>query len=175
MAGGRPPALNPEREAALLNAIKTGVPLRIAASYSGVDERTVKQWRSKGEAALHKKASDRSGSERLYAGFVTHLDEALSYCATQAQALITSIIKAGMGENVAVDQQRVSLQAAQFVLTHRFRDDYTTRSELTGKDGAPLEMSAGEAWDKLLALTGREAESPEPDDDGEDAEIVRIA
>ena len=118
--------------------------------------------------------------ESWWAGFSSNLKQFLTerpvkVIAHKGDFFKSTSFGAGMGENVAVDQQRVSLQAAQFVLTHRFRDDYTTRSELTGKDGAPLEMSAGEAWDKLLALTGREAESPEPDDDGEDAEIVRIA
>lgn len=177
MTLGRPPALNAERQATILNAIRTGATEKRAAAFGGVSLEAVRQWRRKGEAALQIRAGLRNPTQRLYADFVLSFDRALAETAIQMQAVVTNVARLGLhreGEEApTVEQQRISLQAATWWLSHRERDDYTTRAEITGKDGGAIELDAGEAWSAILQLAGREAEAVE-DDDVEDAEIVEI-
>jgi hypothetical protein len=42
--------------------------------------------------------------------------------------------------------QLTALDVACWHLEHRERSDYSQRSEFTGTDGGPVEMSAGEAY-----------------------------
>ena len=146
MAVGAPMALNAARQKTILDAIRSGATDKRAAQYAGISFETVKQWRRKGDTALLKKANQRSPSERKYVEFVTQLDIALADTAVMMQSVVTSIASYGLQQNSpSVEQQRISLTAATWWLSHRERDDYTTRQEVTGKDGAPLELSASEA------------------------------
>lgn len=145
MVMGAPTALNSERQATILTAIRNGSTEKRASAFGGVSLDTIKQWRRKGDAALAKKSTNRSPTERKYADFVTALNKALAETAVMMQTVVAQIAARGTGAEVSVEQQRISLTAATWWLSHRERDDYTTRSEVTGKDGAPLELSAGDA------------------------------
>ena len=149
MATGAPTALNAARQQAIIDAIRTGATQKRASAFAGVHLDTIAQWRRKGEAALLKPARNRGETERKYAEFVIALDKALAETAVMMQSVVTQVASRGLPSPETpiptVEQQRVSLQAATWWLSHRERDDYTTRSEVTGKDGASLELSASEA------------------------------
>lgn len=187
MPGGRAPALNAERQRVILDAIRTGATEARAASYGGVHLDTVRAWRRRGEAALQLRAGLRNPSQRLYAEFVTSLDRALAETAVRMQGIVMDIALRGRRTIEQVDelddegratgrtverrydptpeQQRISLQAATWWLSHRERADYSTRAEVTGADGGAIELSADEAWRRIVELTGRESAEPEAADD----------
>ncbi len=145
---GAQTALNAARQTAIIDAIRTGATEKRASAFAGVSLDAIRQWRRKGEAALLKKPRERGETERKYADFVIALDRALAETAVMMQSVVTSVANRGLtnnGEVPSVEQQRVSLTAATWWLSHRERDDYTVRSEVTGKDGAPIELSASEA------------------------------
>ncbi len=50
------------------------------------------------------------------------------------------------------EDRALAFRAATWYLTHRERDDYTTRHELVGKDDEQEEMTAHEAWTHLQAI-----------------------
>ena len=166
MAGGAPTALNSSRQETILNAIRLGCTERRASSFGGVSHETIKQWRRKGEAALQKPAGKRSPTERKYAEFVTLFDKALSECSVRMQQTIFtlatpnltdqpmrdvdgSIVRDARGNPVIIpaasnEEKSLALRAAMFWLSNREREDYTTRAEVTGAEGTPLGVSAGD-------------------------------
>lgn len=148
MVRGAPTALNAARQQTIIDAIRNGATEKRASAFAGVHLDTIRQWRRKGEIALSKPARERGQTERKYADFVTALDKALAETAVMMQSVITGIAARGLtrdGVEPSVEQQRISGQMATWWLSHRERDDYTTRSEITGRDGAPLELSSTEA------------------------------
>jgi hypothetical protein len=168
MATGATTALNTERQATILNAIRQGATEKRAASFGGVHLDTIRQWRRKGDLALAKKAGQRTPTERKYADFVTALDKALSETAVMMQSVVTGIASLGLRQEgqapPSIEQQRVSGQMATWWLSHRERDDYTTRAEITGRDGESVGLSSAEA----LAMFREIAKAnPLPIDDDE--------
>jgi hypothetical protein len=169
MPGGRPLGLTVARRDALLDAIRTGATERRSAAFAGISLETVRAWRRKGEAAADIPAGKRSQSQRLYFEFVLSLDEALATTAIRMQTIVTQIAfngQARAGATVTIEQQRLSLQAATWWLSHRERQDYTLRTEVTGPDGGPIEMTADEAFANLLGLVADPPDEREDDDDG---------
>jgi hypothetical protein len=146
---GRPTALNDALQETIINAIRQGINEKKAASFAGVSIESIRTWRRKGDAALAKKSNERSPTERKYANFAVAIDRALVECSVMMQSVVTGIASYGArqaGQPIpSVEQQRISLTAATWWLSHRERDEYTTRSEITGKDGAPLDLSAADA------------------------------
>jgi hypothetical protein len=169
MTAGAPTSLNNERQAAILNAIRIGATEKRAAAFAGVHLDTIRQWRRKGESALTKKAGTRSPTERKYAEFVTLFDKALAETAVMMQSVISQTAQRGLQHDnqplPSIEQQRLSLQAAMWWLAHRERDDYTTRQEITGKDGDSFVMSASEALATFRELANAYPTTNDDDDE----------
>jgi hypothetical protein len=57
---------------------------------------------------------------------------------------------------VSVEERRLAEKAAEFHLTHRDPKNYSTqtRTEVTGADGGPVELSAEKAYERFLSLFG---------------------
>jgi len=177
--------LNAERQKMLLDAITIGTPLKTAALYAGIENETLRKWRARGEDAQNVPPGKRSPTERKYADFVGALGRALATAAHQAQLTVTrnmtmpltrpEVVRRADGTDeviqvpVSVEERRLAQQAAQFHLTHRSGKPETdssystqTRTEVTGADGAPLELSAEKAWERISNLLSTRLE---PDDE----------
>ncbi len=170
MVQGRPLNLNERLTTSLLNAIRSGATLDKACAFAGIDSGTLRRWRSRGEAALKVPPGRRNPTQRRLVDFCADLDEAMSAAEVRYQTQVHLIATAAAffdehGNRLptpSIEQQRVSLQAAQWWLSHRSRDTYTTRQEVTGKDGTPLELSPSEAFAIFRELA---AAQPEPIED----------
>jgi hypothetical protein len=149
---GAPTRLTDDTQRTLLDCLRLGNPFKTAAMFAGVDVDTINQWRRKGLTALRKAASERSANERRYANFVGALERAMTEASVRAQTQIYSIMTIPLVENglrASPEQQRVILRAAEFHLSHRDPENYSTqtRTELSGLqevdeiDAEALEMS----------------------------------
>lgn len=158
--------LDAERTEILVNTIRLGTPLKTACSFAGISDETLRKWRKRGEEAAKIAPGRRNPTDKKYADFVGQIDKALAEANVRAQATIHGLMTKPVA-TATPEEQRIALSAAQFFLTHRDPDHYSTktRTELTGADGTPLEveLSAERAWEKLQAILGRENVTQEDD------------
>lgn len=166
-------ALSADRQKILLDAITIGTPIVTSCLLAGVDDSTLRKWRARGEDALDVPSGKRSGTEHKYANFVTALGRALATASHQAQLTVTrnmtmpltrpEVVRRADGTDeivqvpISVEERRLAQQAAQFHLTHRDPTNYSTqtRTEVTGADGGPVEVSAEKAWALLQSVLGK--------------------
>ena len=158
------PSLDQERQDTLLNAVRMGNPLKTSCLFAGIDDSTLRKWRKRGETAQAVRPAARTPVERKFADFVTALDKALAEANVRAQLTVHKIMTTDV-DTASVEEKRLALQAAQFHLTHRDPANYSTqvRTEVTGRDGAPLEVIAS-GMDVYEMLAKIEAADPDPDD-----------
>lgn len=142
---GRPDQLNEAKVKVMLDAVRSGSPLHTATAAAGISDETLRRWRRKGEAAQAVPPGRRNPTERRFAEFCGVLDQALAECTVRMQ----QIVYATATQN---EDRALAFRAATWYLTHRERDDYTTRHELVGKDDEQEEMTAHEAWTHLQAI-----------------------
>lgn len=152
---GRPTIFDQERSEALLNAIRLGTPLQVACDFAGISRETLRLWRQRGNRALAGDPRRLSPIDRKFAAFIVALDKAVAQAGVQAQRTIHTLMSQDV-RSATPEQQRIAMSAAQFFLTHRLPDYYTTKvsTELTGKDGGPIEMAltAEKAWEIVRAI-----------------------
>ncbi len=150
MPAGRPTALNDEVARTLLNALRLGNPFVTACQFAGIDDSTLRRWRQKGDEALRLSPGKRSPSQRKYAEFRTAIDKAIVEANVRAQQTIHTVMTQPL-QNATSEEKRIIVDAAKFYLTHRDPSHYSTqqRTELTGKDGEAVEISAAEVWNVL--------------------------
>lgn len=136
---GRPTKYTPDRVKRILEAIKLGVAYIDAASYAGVGLATFNEWRDR------------------YPEFAGAVEEAAG------QAVVANMAKI---QKAATEG---SWQASAWILERRHPDRYgrTTRTELTGPDGGPVQTQASvvivpghlpsvEAWAAAAAVKSGE-------------------
>jgi hypothetical protein len=161
---GRPDQLNEAKAQVIFDAVRAGSTLDTAAAWAGVTGETLRRWRRKGEAAQAVPPGHRNPTERKYAAFCGVLDQALAECAVRAQAVLFEAIKLGEptpSHAPTIEERRLAVQTAQWWLTHRQRDDYTTRQEVVGREGGPVlvetdaERDINERLEKLKAVLDR--------------------
>jgi hypothetical protein len=149
--------LNEQTSKTILDAIKVGTPLHTAAAVAGVSDETLRVWRRLGEKAQAVPPGRRSPTERRLVRFLGALDAAMALASARAQAVVFDTF-------TQVEDRALAFRAACWHLEHRERADYAPRSEVTGAEGGPVEMSGGEAWDILTGLVRKYAE-PEDERD----------
>lgn len=123
---GRPTKLNAETQKKVCDAILVGATYEAAAQYAGITYETFNEWMKAGRAA----AAPNAFSE---------FSEAVDRANAEAQVFFAMNIKdAARGGD---------WRAAAWMLERRFPKDYgaVTKAELTGRDGAPIEVRDMEA------------------------------
>lgn len=115
---GRPTLLNPTRQAALLEAIEQGMPLKQAAAIAGMSYDTLNAWQKRGE--------NESAPEE-YRQFCQQLRHSQ---AVAMQVHVSSIC----------DAAKRDWRAAAWMLERRFPEDFARPQQLehSGPDGKPL-------------------------------------
>lgn len=146
---GRPPKLTPEVEARLLSALNGGNYRKVACDWAGVSTRAFRDWMLAGK----RRPRSRFGQFRR------------------------KVLEAERGAEMAM-VGRVMMAAkddpkhAQWWLARKFperwADKTRIRAELTGKDGAPIEVTdVASALDaKLDALAGEDVDPAEAQSEG---------
>jgi hypothetical protein len=144
MAGGPPIAdprprngggglLTPEVEAQFMAALRSGVPIRVAAQSAGVGESTAKQWMQLGRQAVARRERGETLSEH---------EEACAKLATQVQRTYdeTHVLLAGR----IVQASAKDWRAASWMLQRRHPEVWNLpdQIEVTGRGGGPVEVAA---------------------------------
>lgn len=158
-ANGRPMLLTDDVNARLVSAVRLGNSLRVAMSFAGVNEPTLRLWRRRAEKALTLPAGSRSEGERKAIKLITELDLAMDEALVRAQGTVHALMTRSLtlnGEPLDAARERVTLDAAKFFLSHKNARDYNTqqRHELTGPDGRPIDVNidADAAWEILAPM-----------------------
>jgi hypothetical protein len=107
--------------------IRKGVPRMRAARLAGIGESTFCRWMRDGEA----------GERRIYREFRQSVCRAEDELVERAVSSITDLFDP---ESNAEPNTR--LNAAKFVLTHRFNGEFSARQEVTGKGGEAVQVQA---------------------------------
>lgn len=141
---GRPPKLTQDLRLTLVEVIKIGTPLKVALSYVGLTDDVIYVWRNKAEAA--KRLAHPTKELQAFVDFFGEVDRAMHEATVSAQRTIHYLFNRDLTV-LTTEEKRLAFQAAQFHLTHRNGQDYSTRSrtELTGSEGGPLHISGKEA------------------------------
>lgn len=117
---GRPTKLTPELQKSVVDLLRRGNYLETAALANGIDRATIRDWLKRGNKA-------RSG---IYRNFSRAVREALTYAEVSD---VEKIRKAAASD----------WRAAAWRLEHRYPQRWTrkatTRQEVTGKGGKPIE------------------------------------
>jgi hypothetical protein len=115
----------------VLNALRLGSPFSKAAAYAGIDGSTLTVWRRRADAAIARTGKPTAHEQRLI-DFFKLVDVEVAAAVVRAQAVIF-----GLMNDPDVDP-RIRAQNAQWYLAHRHTDEYSIRTEVTGKDGERL-------------------------------------
>ena len=154
--------LTVERQNQLLGALSAGVPMGTAADFAGVHVDTISRWRRKGEEAERMPPSTRSTTQQEYVEFAVKCRTALAQSNAVAQRLVYRLMS--VPEDATIEEKSLALRSAQFHLTHRDPKNYSTRVEMTGADGQPIEVVKGQSvWAKMKAIHEREKAKDEAD------------
>ncbi len=160
---GRPTIFDATRSEALLNAIRLGAPIAVSCDFAGISRATLALWRNRGEKARAADQGKLSPIDRKFVVFIDALDKAVAQAAIQAQRTIHTLMSQEV-KNATPEQQRIAMSAAQFFLTHRLSRHYntSTRTELTGRDGGPLEvaLTSEQAWEIVRSIQSGEPIDP---------------
>lgn len=122
---GRPTKLTPVTQKRITDLIRKGVPRERAARLAGVVPSTFHLWMQKGDAG-----------EEGYSEFPEAIRMAEDLLIERAVGSITDIFE-GQGY-----EPSTRLNAAKFILSHRFPGEFSTRQEVrnTGPDGGPIKV-----------------------------------
>lgn len=152
---GRPTKLTPEVHKAIVEAIRAGASRQAAAASVGIAGRTLLEWIARGDGT-----STRESSE----DFARLAQDLHAAEADFEQTLIKDVLAySAMGE-------KPDWRGPAWLLERRFSDRWgkTTKTELTGRDGGPVQVSSNTDFTKLSdaelrAISGR----PDPGKQGE--------
>ena len=139
---GRPTKLTPETQKRFIDGLRLGLTYKLAASYAGVDERTIYQWIQRGR--------DGKEPDSLFAHFYHAVKAAEGLCAAQHMGRITKAAEGGQW------------QAAGWVMERRY--GYSQRQEV--KVGAADDSLEGA--EDLIAKVAEVAEALKAGKAGED-------
>ena len=132
----RPTKLTPEVQDLIVDGINAGLTFRLTCARAGVNPGTFYRWLEKGEAA----------QTGVYREFCDAVERAKADSALRLVSQITL-------------QAPTDWRAAAFMLERRFPEDYGKRTEITGKDGGPVEVDtktkhvfqpSQELWDEVV-------------------------
>lgn len=130
---GRPTKLTPELQDAICKLVRRGVPKHRAARLSGISEHSFHGWLARG----------REEEDGIYRRFFEAVSEAENDLLRKA---VDSVVDLFDPSAPGADRIEPStrLNAAKFILSHRYREDFTTRTEteVSGKDGGPVRVDA---------------------------------
>ena len=132
---GQPSVLSEAVQAEFFANRALGISIEKSAELAGVSWTSVKNWRAVGEESLSIPAGKRTPYQQKCVTFFTAL-----------RRVDSEWVK------------RLAVQAATFKLTHQASHDYSTRSEISGPDGGPMEVQAsgGDVYEQLVRI--KEAE-----------------
>lgn len=133
---GRPSKLTPAVKDKIVTAVASGVFQDIAARYAGIDPATFYRWMEKG--------MDPDQPDPRYGEFREAIETAKAQSEVRSVALI----------NAAA--QRGTWQAAAWYLERSYPQRWGryTRTEVTGKDGGPIEIDAVTLERKIAEALG---------------------
>lgn len=124
---GRPSKLTEVTARRICDLIRKGVPRDRAARLASVGVSTFHAWLAEG-------AKHETGKYRDFLDAVCMAEDEL---VAKAVSTVHDLLGPKRGRAEAV-----RLNAAKFVLSHRFNREFSTRQEVTGKDGAPVQVQA---------------------------------
>src|SRR5215211_6194992 len=133
---GRPRKLTAKRQKAIVDAVRTGAHREQAAEAAGISRRSLQNWLARGEL----------GGEQPYRRFAEAVREA------EAQAELESL------RTIEKAAAEGDWRARAWVLERRWPQRWgrQTRTEVTGPDGAPVELSGLDVLGDLSKLSARE-------------------
>lgn len=132
MPAGRHITLTPEIAATIVETVRIGAPLKVAAQRVAISEGTLYDWLAAGEGRPSKVAPTDELRE-----FSERVRKAKGEAHARAVGTITSAIVGG------------SWQAAQAWIKMRYPDQYAERTEISGPGGGPIAIEVAQALEGL--------------------------
>jgi transposase len=123
---GRITKLTKEVQQKIVDTVRAGNYLEVAAAYAGISENTLYEWIARGEG----RDPHRSKTE-LYSDFAA----AVKVARAEAEATAVAIVRMAMTDN---------WQAAMTFLERSFPTRWSRRTEVVGPEGGPLQVSITE-------------------------------
>lgn len=142
---GRPSKLNPETSTAIIDAVRTGATLDVAAAAAGINVGTLHKWRDRGETDLN------AAHDTIYARLVDELTRAT---AAGEVSLVRMIRSAGLTD----------WRAAAWLLERRAPSRWAREGQADDADSALLAprtvTPAAERRDELVAILAQATRPP---------------
>lgn len=122
---GRPTKCTPQLQRRICGLLRKGVPRQRSARLAGIEAGTFHRWMADGKAA-------ESG---IYREFYDSVCTAEDELVRRAVASVTDLLGSKADPSVR-------LNAAKFILSHRFNAEFSNRTEVTGAEGGPIDHTA---------------------------------
>ena len=157
-AGGRPNSLTLEVQEQIFTNRRLGISWERSAKLAGVDVVTLKNWRDRARAALEKTPTQRNAFDVKCIAFLSAYEVVDSEWVRRCETVLAFALEAGSGKerwNKASDSDKaLATSTARFKLTHQASDEYSTKTstELTGKDGGPVDLTISNGEDVFKVL-----------------------
>ena len=158
---GQPSVLSEAVQAEFFANRAWGISIEKSAELAGVSWTSVKNWRAVGEESLSIPAGKRTPYQQKCVTFFTALRRVDSEWVKRCEIVLNLAMSPASGDrwqHASAEEKRLAVQAATFKLTHQASHDYSTRSEISGPDGGPMEVQAsgGDVYEQLVRI--KEAE-----------------
>ena len=147
---GRPTLLNADVEREIVANRQLGLSLKRSCELAGILFDTFANWMEVGKSALGRNAGKRTPHEQKCADLFLRIKKTDSEWLRRCETINTMAMSPGQSEakwNAASDDdRRLAAQTARWKLAHQAPDEYSemVRSEVSGPDGGPVEITATE-------------------------------
>jgi hypothetical protein len=149
----RPTKLSPKTRNRICDSIRKGVPRERAGRLAGISPPTFHRWMAMG---LADEEQGKTTAAREFRAMVLRAEDEL------IERALASVVDAFEQEDGRyVHELRDRIAATRFMLPHRFSSEFSTRQEVTGKEGAPVQVQAEVAVRPLFTDEQLAAMTPE--------------
>jgi hypothetical protein len=155
--GPRPLISTPIMEQ-LLEARRRGLSLTKSAQWAGIHYASLKRWMVRGEAAIDKPVRLRSAFDVKCIELCRLLEKVDAEWIMRCEnVLALSMLPGSSNEawnRASTDEKDRAVSTAKFKLTHQAAEFYNTKTstQITGKDGGPLDVSMSNGLDVFKIL-----------------------
>lgn len=147
---GRPTLLNADVEREIVANRQLGLSLKRSCELAGVVYDTFSGWMEHGKSALGKSAAKRTRHEQNQLDFYLRIKKIDSEWLRRCEIVNELALSPGQSQvkwhEASDDDRRLAAQTARWKLAHQAPDEYSAmvRSEVSGPDGGPVEITATE-------------------------------
>ena len=140
-----------------------GLSLELSAHWAGVSDTSIRNWRTQGQVASSIAACKRTLQDKKCLEFLRALEKVDAEWLMRCEMVLGLSMTPGQSSqawrNSSMEERRLATDTAKWKLSHQAPRDYSTqtRTEFTGRDRGPVDVSIANGEDVFKILLEAQA------------------